>query len=79
LPSNIDATLISHEGFIGYFGFKFNELKYEKVEKVKRMFFADETETFWSGFSDKYWLTSFILIIRYVNMKYAKQYLRLFL
>lgn len=60
LPPVIDSNIISHEGFIGYFGGRFNEVKYEKLEKVKRLLFSKEVETFWSGFSDKYWLVAFL-------------------
>lgn len=59
-PAHSEANMISHEGVVGYFGNKFNEIKYEKVKKNRKMYYAGESDVFWGGFSDKYWLSSFI-------------------
>lgn len=55
----LENAYISHEGFIGNFDSKFSEIKYSKLESVRRLFFPNQTEIVWSGFVDKYWLTAF--------------------
>ena len=54
-----EATMISHEGFVGSLSGVFDEFKYDKIKETKRLFYPNQKETFWAGFSDKYWLTSF--------------------
>jgi YidC/Oxa1 family membrane protein insertase len=58
-PTNPEATLISHEGFVYNIGKTFHELKYSKMKDKKRLNYNGEKELFWGGFTDKYWLTSF--------------------
>lgn len=55
----LEKTFISHEGFIGAFNNRLNELKYSKVKDVKRLFYPKQSEIVWAGFVDKYWLTAF--------------------
>ena len=58
-PEHLESTFISHEGFVGNLNGLLHEEKYDEIKKVKRMAFPRETETFWAGFADKYWLTTF--------------------
>jgi YidC/Oxa1 family membrane protein insertase len=58
-PEHLEGTFISHEGFVGHLNGLLHEQKYDEIKKVKRMTFPRETETFWAGFADKYWLTTF--------------------
>lgn len=60
LPIKEEDTVISHEGFLGFYQNRFYEIKYNKIVKTKRFTMPSESETFWAGFTDKYWFTAFI-------------------
>ncbi len=52
-----DDTMIIHEGAIGVFGGKLNEVTYPDIASSRKMEF---NKFDWLGFSDKYWLSALI-------------------
>lgn len=58
------SNVVSHEGFVGYFDEKFNEISYKKVNKSDANQISINSNqiepTSWFGISDKYWLTAFL-------------------
>jgi YidC/Oxa1 family membrane protein insertase len=48
-----------HEGGVGYFDNSLKELSFEKIKKAESV--KGEISDGWVGFTDKYWLTSFVV------------------
>jgi YidC/Oxa1 family membrane protein insertase len=59
-PQKGDVAIISHEGFVVNSGETFNEISYDKVGDKGRIEYTKQKNLFWGGFTDKYWLTSFL-------------------
>lgn len=57
-PKSKTSTSV-HEGGIGYFNDTLKEIRYDKLEKGKVL--EGAVSDGWAGFTDKYWLTSFIV------------------
>ncbi len=56
--NSASETSIVHEGLIGVFNDKLQEIKYSDLKKNNKEF---ETSKGWFGFSDRYWFSSIIL------------------
>lgn len=58
-PEKKRTTTSVHEGGIGYFGDGLKEVRYDKLLKGTQV---EKTATNgWAGFTDKYWLTAFVI------------------
>lgn len=58
-PAQTRRTTSVHEGGIGYFNDTLKELRYEKFQAGKTL--AGDIQDGWAGFTDKYWLTAFVV------------------
>lgn len=74
-PEDYQSSFIFHEGPIGIFDDKFDELSYSKIKKKKLTHIFSKG---WFGFADKYWFASIVPFsnkpinahMKYINNKY---------
>ncbi|MCL2673021.1 MAG: membrane protein insertase YidC [Alphaproteobacteria bacterium] len=59
VPRRLEAGAV-HQGLIGFFNNRLNEVKYDKLEKESVMDFSIVQEG-WFGVSDKFWMSAFAL------------------
>ncbi|MDR1597590.1 MAG: membrane protein insertase YidC [Holosporales bacterium] len=59
VPNNSKAATSAHEGAVGYFDDDVETLGFDKLKKGNRMDVSASEG--WCGFTDKYWLTSFVI------------------
>ncbi|MFQ3307038.1 MAG: YidC/Oxa1 family membrane protein insertase [Candidatus Midichloriaceae bacterium] len=67
-----EGQMLIHEGAIGVFNDKLEEITFEKLSDKKSVKFEDQNGG-WFGFSDKYWLTAIISKDSNLNSKFSEQ------